>query len=103
MIRNLLAALFLFALALPAVAMPVPAHGKGPSMAESCHDMPLEREDQGPPNDHAMMHGCIGCIAPTLPLVVPLRATQPVAINSPETVNAMVGVASHPRDPPPRF
>ncbi len=103
MIRNLLAALFLFALALPAVAMPVPAHGNGPDITENCHDMPMEREDQAPPNDHAMMHGCIGCIAPTLPVLAPMLALQPIAIDTPAIVRALIGIAPKPRDPPPRF
>ena len=103
MIRNLLATLFLFALALPAVAMPVPAYRNGSDIAKSCHDMPMERKDQAPRNDHAMMHGCIGCIAPTLPALASLRAHLVVAIDTPATVSALIGIAPNPRDPPPRF
>ena len=102
MLRNLLALLFVFALALPAVAMPAPADENAVVMAEDCHGMPMEQDDKVPAGEHALQHGCIGCIAPYTPAIAEVRAAVLVTPPLPGLMAALSGFAPKPHDPPPR-
>jgi hypothetical protein len=102
MFRNLLTLLFLFALALPAVAMPAPADDSVMAMAEDCHGMPMEHDDKAPAGDQAMHHGCIGCVAPYAPAIFEMRAAVLVNPPLPGLTVALSGFAPKPHDPPPR-
>ena len=102
MFRNLLALLFVFALALPAVAMPAPADENAVAMAEDCHGMPMQHDDKAPGSEHAMQHGCIGCIAPYSPVMAQVRAAVLVTPPLPGLTAALSGFAPKPHDPPPR-
>ena len=77
MFRNLLLAMFLFALALPALAVPVaPAVTSAPA-ATDCHGMPVENQGKETPSTGkgVQLHGCIGCIAPASPVFVIFETT----------------------------
>lgn len=102
MFRNLLALLFLFALALPALAVPAPVADSAMVMAEDCHGMPMEQDDKAPASEHAMQHGCIGCIAPYAPAIAEVRAAVLVAPPLPGLTTTLSGFAPKPHDPPPR-
>ena len=102
MLRNLLALLFVFALALPAVAMPAPADDSAMAMAEDCHGMPMERDDKAPAGEQAMHHGCIGCVASYAPAILAMRAAVLVTPPLPGLTAALSGFAPKPHDPPPR-
>ena len=102
MFRNLLALLFLIALALPAVAMPAPADENAVAMAEDCHGMPLEHGDKSPTGEQVMHHGCIGCVAPYAPAIAEVRAAVLVAPPLPGLTATLSGFAPKPHDPPPR-
>lgn len=70
MLRNLFIALFLFALASPALAVPGTPVATSETAASDCHGMPMEDQDVGG-EQHAnsvRLHGCIGCIAPVSPV-----------------------------------
>jgi hypothetical protein len=102
MFRNLLTLLFLFALALPAVAMPAPADDKAMAMAEDCHGMPMERDDKAPAGEQVMHHGCIGCVAPYALTILAMRAAVLVNPPLPGLTATLSGFAPKPHDPPPR-
>lgn len=104
MLRNLFLAIFLFALALPALAVPVaPAEASQPAAAD-CHGMPMENQDDGT-EEHgssARLHGCIGCIAPASPAfdVVQLTALHFITQSAP--YQELSGTVAGPSIPPPR-
>ena len=102
MFRNLLALLFLFALALPALAVPAPVADSAMVMAEDCHGMPMQQDDKAPASEHAMQHGCIGCVAPYAPAIAEVRAAVLAAPPLPGLMAALSGFAPKPHDPPPR-
>ncbi len=102
MFRNLLALLFLFALALPALAVPAPLTDSATAMAEDCHGMPMQHDDKAPAGDHAIQHGCIGCVAPYAPAIVEVREVVLVTPPLPGLMAALSGFAPKPHDPPPR-
>ncbi|MBK7162766.1 MAG: hypothetical protein IPH79_09820 [Sphingomonadales bacterium] len=102
MFRNLLALLFLFALALPALAVPAPLADRAVAMAEDCHGMPIQQDDKAPAGEHAVQHGCIGCIAPYTPAILHVRAVALVAPPLPGLTATLSGFAPKPHDPPPR-
>jgi hypothetical protein len=104
MLRNLFLALFLFALALPALAVPVaPAEASEPAAAD-CHGMPTKDQDVGSEEhgNSVRLHGCIGCIAPVSPAfdVVP-SATLPFITQSTHH-RELSGTIAGPSIPPPR-
>lgn len=102
MFRNLLALLFLFALALPALAVPAPVADSAAAMVEDCHGMPMQHDDKAPAREHAMQHGCIGCIAPYTPAIVEVRTAVLVTPPLPGLTATLSGFAPKPHDPPPR-
>lgn len=102
MFRNLLALLFLFALALPALAVPAPVDRDAPVMAEDCHGIPTGQDRKVPAGEHAMQHGCIGCIAPYVAAIELTRAARPIAPPLPGPMAALAGFAPKPHAPPPR-
>ncbi len=102
MFRNLLALLFLFALALPALAVSAPVADNAAAMAEDCHGMPMQQDDKAPAGEHALQHGCIGCIAPYAPVMAQVRAAVLVTPPLPGLTAALSGFAPKPHDPPPR-
>lgn len=101
MFRNLILAIFLVALALPAVAMPIPVAAPGAPAMEDCHGMPMDH-DKGDAGDHSQHRGCIGCIAP--------QAAMPVAFGPPTlpfiialaSAKKLSGTIPRPSLPPPR-
>jgi hypothetical protein len=104
MLRNLFLAIFLFALALPALAVPVAPAAASETAAADCHGMPMEdQEDKaGDHGNSVRLHGCIGCIAPVSPAFdVVLSATLPfIAQSAPH--REMSGTVAGPSIPPPR-
>lgn len=104
MLRNLFLAIFLFALALPALAVPVaPAIASEP-VAADCHGMPIENQDDkvGDHGNSVRLHGCIGCIAPVSPAldVVPSLALPFITQSAPHREPS--GTVAGPSIPPPR-
>jgi hypothetical protein len=101
MLRNLFLALFLLTLALPAMALPLPA-AKASAMAEDCHGM-SPQDDSGKHGGQDMrLHGCIGCIAP---LATELHAAQVELVGFmpfAEPVRRLSGTTPRPSLPPPR-
>lgn len=102
MFRNLLAVLFLFALALPALAVPAPVADRSMVMAEDCHGMPMQHDEKVPAGELAMQHGCIGCVAPYAPAIAEVRAVVLVTPPLPGLTATLSGFAPKPHDPPPR-
>ncbi|MGC1470563.1 MAG: hypothetical protein WA793_14405 [Sphingorhabdus sp.] len=102
MFRNLLALLFLFALALPALAVPAPVADRVMVMAEDCHGMPMQHDDKAPAGEHAMQHGCIGCVAPYAPTIMEARTVVLVTPPLPGLTATLSSFAPKPHDPPPR-
>ena len=70
MLRNLFLTLFLFVLALPALAVPVTPAVASEDMETDCHGMPKETQDSdSQKHDKSVrLHGCIGCVAPVSPV-----------------------------------
>lgn len=108
MIRNLIAAIFLLALALPACAVPVPARTMNAytavtTMAAGCHGMPI-KQPRKYPGDHGSMqqHGCIGCIAPFAPAMEIGRAEALPLVVGADFIRKLEGTAPPPNTPPPR-
>lgn len=104
MLRNLFLALFLFALALPALAVPfAPAIASVPA-ATDCHGMPMEKqgEDAQPNGKWVQLHGCIGCIAPVSPVFVIAETTALPFITQDLPHRELSGTVKRPTIPPPR-
>jgi hypothetical protein len=101
MLRNIILALFLLTLALPAMTLPVPAAERS-TMAEDCHGMPAD-DDSGKHDGQDMrLHGCIGCIAP-LSSALPATRVEPLGfIPVAEPVRCLIGTTPRPSLPPPR-
>ena len=104
MLRNLFLALFLFALALPALAVPVaPAEASEPAVAD-CHGMPMEDQDVGS-EEHGnsmRLHGCIGCIAPVSPAFGVVQLTALPFITQSAPYRELSSTVAGPSIPPPR-
>ena len=101
MLRNLIAAIFLFALALSAVAMPVPA-ARDEAVMQNCHGAPLEHGKSDATDNHAQHRGCIGCIAPQMarPALPAIEALSPMVQSLPN--KKLEGTVPPPSLPPPR-
>lgn len=101
MLRNLLVAIFLIAIALPGFAMPVSAQTETPT-ATDCHSISVEYGKGEPVDDHAKRHDCIGCIA-SYPPAASIGAFERLAIIAmTEIVYELDGTISSPSTPPPR-
>lgn len=104
MLRNLFLALFLFALSLPALAVPVAPAVASETAAADCHGMPMEGQDEDTEEygSSARLHGCIGCIAPVSPVfdVVQLTALPFITPSAPH--RELSGTVAGPSLPPPR-
>ena len=104
MLRNLFLAAFLFALALPALAVPVAPALASETVASDCHAMPTKNQDNdaGEHDKSLRLHGCIGCIAPVSPVfnVVPSAALP--FITQSAHYRKLAGSAAAPMIPPPR-
>lgn len=104
MFRNLFLAIFLFALALPALAVPVAPAKASETAAADCHGMPMENqnEDDREHGNSVRLHGCIGCIAPVSPVieVIPLAALPFITQTTPH--RELSGTIAGPSIPPPR-
>jgi len=104
MFRNLIALIFIIALALPAVAMPAPSAPETATMSADCHGMPMEKPDDktGEHEKSLRLHGCIGCIAPVSPVfnIVPSAALPFITQSSP--YRELSGTIAGPTIPPPR-
>jgi hypothetical protein len=104
MLRNLFLATFLFALALPALAVPLaPTITSQPAVAD-CHGMPMEK--QGEDTKHngkgIQLHGCIGCIAPLCPIFVMAETTALPFVPKNLAHRTLFGTMKRPSIPPPR-
>lgn len=104
MLRNLLLALFLFALAFPAIAMPAATAGTSQTVAQDCHGMPVEQQDSDMqhPEDRARLHGCIGCVALQGPMVAIIDVISLPFIVRQQTERELTGTTQRPNIPPPR-
>lgn len=102
MIRNLFLAIFLFALALPALAVPVAPFAVSDTVATDCHGMSSQDDKVGDHESGIRIHNCIGCIAPTNaapPVAKPLRFSF---ITYSVPVIHLSGTSPRPSLPPPR-
>ena len=101
MLRNLFLAIFLFALALPALAVSIAPVAAADTAATDCHGMPVEKQDDdaGEHGQIARPHGCIGCIAPVF-AVTPSAALP--FITQRALHRELSGTAGEPNIPPPR-
>ena len=104
MLRNLFLALFLFALALPALAVPVGTTEASEPAAADCHGMPMENQDDkaGEHGNSARLHGCIGCIAPVSPAFDVVQSTALPFITQSTLHRELSGTVAGPNIPPPR-
>lgn len=102
MLRNLIAAIFLLALALPAVAMPLPAKAVNEAAMQDCHGMPMDhgRSDNG--DNHTQHRGCIGCIASYAAMPVLMAAVPLSFIIQSTPDHKLNGTVPRPSLPPPR-
>ena len=104
MLRNLFLAIFLFVLALPALAVPVAPAVASKPVASDCHGMPMEDQDDGTEEggNSVRLHGCIGCIAPLSPVfdVAPLPELPFITRSAP--CHELFGTVMGPNIPPPR-
>jgi hypothetical protein len=104
MFRNLFLAIFLFALALPALAVPVAPVEVSEAAAVDCHGMPIDDQDDGTEEhgNSVRLHGCIGCIAPVSPSfdVIPSETLPFIAQSAPH--RELSGTVAGPSIPPPR-
>lgn len=106
MFRNLMSFLFVIAISLPAIAMPMDGQ-----MSGDCHALTSDvaGHDQGDadsehdPADPAAMHGCIGCIAPYHHAPVePEMTGLPTIELAAWTPRELTPRADSPETPPPR-
>jgi hypothetical protein len=104
MLRNLLLAVFLFALALPALAVPVAPAAASQSAATDCHGMPVEKQDDGPQHEGkgVQVHGCIGCIAPLSPAFAIFETAALPFIAQSQPHRELSSTTKRPNIPPPR-
>jgi hypothetical protein len=104
MLRNLFLAVFLFALALPALAVPVAPVATSETSAPDCHGMPTEEPDERGEQhgNSARLHGCIGCIAPVSPSFDVIRSAALPFITQSTPSRELSGTVARPTIPPPR-
>jgi hypothetical protein len=104
MLRNLLLALFLFALAFPAIAMPAAPAEASQAVAQDCHGMPVEQQDSEKqhPDGNARLHGCIGCVAPQAPMVAIIDVISLPFVVQQQNERELTGTTERPGIPPPR-
>lgn len=104
MLRNLFLALFLFALALPALAVPVAPAEASETAAADCHGMPMEDQDDkaGEHGNSVRLHGCIGCIAPVSPAFDVVQLTALPFITQGTLHRELSSTVAGPSIPPPR-
>jgi hypothetical protein len=104
MFRNLFLALFLFVLALPALAVPVAPVAVSETVAADCHGMPTQEQDDGGEQHGASLrlHGCIGCIAPASPAFDVVQLTALPFITQSAPYRELSGTVAGPSIPPPR-
>ena len=101
MLRHFILAIFLIALAMPAMAVETPsAHAM--AVSEDCHGMPSQDQTEGDPEADVRLHGCIGCVAPT-DAVQPMSARFAGAfILVVAAVRPLSGISPRPGIRPPR-
>jgi hypothetical protein len=104
MLRNLFLAIFLFALALPALAVPVAPAVASEPVATDCHGIPMEDQDDGAEEhgNNVRLHGCIGCIAPVSPAFDVVQLTALPFIIQSTLHRELSGTVAAPNIPPPR-
>jgi len=104
MLRNLFLAVFLFALALPALAVPVAPAVASETVASDCHGMPMENQDDnaGEHGKSIRLHGCIGCIAPVSPVFDVVQTAALPFITQSAPYRELFGTVAGPTIPPPR-
>lgn len=104
MLRTLFLGLFLIALVIPAIAIPV-APAQASAMVEgNCHSMPVSPndDDAGHHQIDIRLHGCIGCIAPQSAQLATFAIIDLPFIVQQQTVSVLSGTARRPHVPPPR-
>ena len=104
MLRNLFLAIFLFALALPALAVPVAPAVASEPVATDCHGMPMNDGDDkaGEHGNGVRLHGCIGCIAPVSPAFDVFPSVTLPFITQSTVHRELSGTVAGPSIPPPR-
>lgn len=105
MLRNLFLAIFLFALALPALAVPVAPVAASEAMPADCHGMPMGTQDDDA-EEHGkavQLHGCIGCIAPVSPGFAIFQSASLPCIPQSALLHELLGTIARPTIPPPRI
>lgn len=104
MLRNLIALIFIIALALPAVAMQSPSAPETMVMNADCHGMPMEKQDDqtGEHGKGLRLHGCIGCIAPVSPVFNIVPSVAMPFITQSTLYRDLSGTVAGPTIPPPR-
>ena len=104
MFRNLLLAMFLLVMALPALAVPVAPVATSGTMASDCHGMLMDtqEDDAGEHGKGVRLHGCIGCIAPVSPGFEIFHSASLPSITQSAILNALLGTIARPIITPPR-
>lgn len=104
MLRNLLLAMFLIALALPAIAVPVAPARASQDVAQDCHGMPIEKQggDARHQDSGLRLHGCIGCVAPQGPAIAMMPVVMLPFIVRQIPERKLRGTSQRPTIPPPR-
>ena len=105
MLRNLFLAIFLLALALPALAVPVAPAVASETAAAACHGMSVEKQDDAGDEGHGnsgRLHGCIGCIASGTAVLDMAQTPELPFITHSAITRELSGTAAGPTIPPPR-
>jgi hypothetical protein len=105
MFRNVFLAIFLFALALPALAVPVAPEEASQAMASDCHGTPMDTQDDSTEkhDKSVRLHGCIGCIAPVSHDFAVFQSVSLPCMRQSALLNELSGTIARPTIPPPRI
>ena len=105
MLRNIFFALFVFGLALPELGVPIASVAEAGTIANDCHIMPAQNQDDGAEKQkaNAQLHNCIGCIVVVsrcfeILVLAPLPFFTPMA-----QYRLLLGTIAGPIVPPPRY
>jgi hypothetical protein len=103
MVRRLLFVLLIGWLAVPAVAMPIAPQMPDAAVAGHCNDMMPDAPAPDQLPGKALLHGCIGCLAPLSGLDTPPPA-PPAPAPNPHLLPPvqLAGLVTVPEVPPPR-
>lgn len=105
MLRNIFFALFVFGLALPALGVPIASVAEAGAVANDCHNMPAQNQDDGAEKQkaNAQLNSCIGCIV-VVSRGFEILALAPLPFFTPMAqYHLLLGTIAGPIVPPPRY